>query len=399
MSIDLEQVRRDTPGCHELLHFNNAGAALPAQPVTQAVIDHLQLEARMGGYEAATQQQSAVERVYEAAARLLNCGSDEIAVVESATHAWDMAFQSLRLGAGDRVLASVAEYASNYIALLQASRLTGVEIEVIPNDESGQISLEKLQAALDNRVKLISLTHVPTNGGLVNPAREVGQIAQEAGIPFLLDACQSVGQLVVDVQEIGCDFLSVTGRKYLRAPRGTGLLYVRRERLADLEPPFLDLHAASWPTRDRYEVRADARRFENFESNVAAKIGLGVALDYALELGLPAIEARVKSLAAELRRQLADIRGVRVQDRGRELCGIVTFTTDRLTPARLKTALTERSINTWVSGVGNARLDMEERGLDSLLRASVHYYNSEAEVERFCQVVSELLKEQEYTKA
>ena len=390
--IDIEQVREDTPGCHEKVHLNNAGAALPARPVLDAVIGHLELEARLGGYEAAAQNTPSVERVYAATAQLLNCQADEIAVVQSATHAWDLAFQSLELKAGDRVLVSVAEYASNYIALLQAQKLKGLEIEVIPNDEQGQISLEKLQAALNEKVKLISLTHIPTFSGLINPAQAVGRIARNAGIPYLLDACQSVGQLVVDVESIGCDFLAATGRKYLRAPRGTGFLYVRRDRLASLEPPVLDLHSASWPAPQRYEVRDDARRFETFESSVATKIGLGVALDYALALGLPAIEERVRRLAASLRQKLTTIKGVTVQDLGTELCGIVTLTAVSHTPAQLKTALSERNINTWVSTVGQARLDMEPRGLDSLLRASVHYYNSEAEIDRFCEELQTILQ-------
>ena len=249
MAFDVARARRDTPGVARVAHLNNAGAALPPSAVTEAVIAHLRLEAEIGGYEAADAAHDQVEAVYAALARLLGCQPDEIAVVENATRGWDMAFYSLGFKPGDRILTARAEYASNVIAYLQVARRTGAVVEVIEDDEHGQFSVADLKERLGRgpgAVKLIAMTHVPTHGGLVNPAEEVGAVAREAGVPFLLDACQSAGQLGIDVQRIGCDMLSGTGRKFLRGPRGTGFLYVRREMLDKLEPPFLDLHAATW---------------------------------------------------------------------------------------------------------------------------------------------------------
>jgi selenocysteine lyase/cysteine desulfurase len=392
LGIDLLRARRDTPGCENVLHFNNAGAALMPQPVLDAATNHLKLEAMIGGYEAAARARDAVERVYDAAAELVNCRRDEIAIVENATRAWDMAFYAIPFEPGDRILTAMAEYASNYIAFLQVARRTGAAVEVIPNDERGQISVAALRDTMDERVKLIAITHVPTNGGLVNPAAEVGQVAREAGVLYLLDACQSVGQMPIDVDEIGCDMLSATGRKYLRGPRGTGFLYVRRDIIETLEPPFLDLHAARWIARDRYRVRPDARRFENWETNYAAKIGLGVAIDYALGWGLDAIWERVSSLAEELRSRLDQIPGVEIQDLGAVRCGIVAFAVAGREPQDIRQALFERGVNVSVSGLESTRLDMESRAFSSgLVRASVHYYNSEEEVSRFCQVLASLL--------
>lgn len=388
--IDVTLARQETPGCERVLHFNNAGAALVPQAVLDAQIDHLRLEAVTGGYEAAEQAEDRIEHFYDAAAGLLNCHRDEIAFIENATRAWDMAFYSIPFRAGDRILTAQAEYASNYIAYLQVAQRTGAVIEAIPNDEYGQLSVEALREAIDERVKLIAVTHVPTNGGLVNPAEEIGRVAREAGIMYLLDACQSAGQIPLDVERIGCDMLSSTGRKYLRGPRATGFLYVRRSTLDRLEPPFLDLHAAEWTERGSYTMRPDARRFENWEMNYAGKIGLGVAIDYAQQWGLSAIAERVAGLAADMRLRLAASGGVAVHDTGKQKCGIVTFSVDNVPPDVIKQRLAAQGTNVTTSGVSSTRLDMEQRGLHEVVRASVHYYNTEAEVERFCEQIARL---------
>jgi selenocysteine lyase/cysteine desulfurase len=388
LDFDLARARRETPGCERVMHFNNAGAALMPRPVLDAVVSHLQLEASVGGYEAKAQREEATERVYAAAAQLINCAPDEIAFIENATRAWDMAFYSIPFAPGDRILTARAEYVSNYIAYLQVAQKTGARVEVVPDDGDGQLAVAALREMIDERVKLISITHVPTHGGLVNPAAAVGRVAREAGVPFLLDACQSVGQMPVDVEEIGCDMLSTTGRKYLRGPRGTGFLYVRRELCERLEPPFLDMRAARWTAKDRFEISAGARRFENWEQYYAGKVGLGVAIDYALDWGLDAIWARVRRLAEMLRERLRSLGFVAVHDQGALRCGIVTFAVEGAPADEVQRRLAADGINVTVSLSEYARLDMEDRGLDALVRASVHYYNTEEEVERFCQALS-----------
>lgn len=384
-TLDVERARRDTPGASRVTHLNNAGAALPPVQVTEAVIEHLRRESDMGGYEAAEAATAQVEHTYDAVASIIGAHRDEIAVVENATRAWDMAFYGLRFRPGDRILTCRAEYASNVIAFLQVARRTGVAVEVIDDDETGQVSVADLRRRLadgDGAVRLVAITHVPTQGGLVNPAEEIGAATREAGVPYLLDACQSVGQLQVDVGRIGCDFLSATGRKFLRGPRGTGFLYVRRDLIDRVEPPFLDLHAATWTAPDAYEIRADARRFENWETNYAAKIGLGVAVDYALSWGLDAIEERVTGLADRLRERLAGLDGVQVHDQGTRRCGIVTFAVDGHTAQHVQQRLREHDVNVSVSIVDHARLDLAARGLPDLVRASVHYYNTDDELDR-----------------
>ena len=388
-TFDVARARAETPGCERTLHFNNAGAALGPRPVLDAVRAHLDLEAAIGGYEAEAEADDAIEHTYDAIAAMLGCDRKEVALIENATRAWDMAFYAMPFGPGDRILNGQAEYASNVIAFLQVARRSGAKVEVVPDDEAGQIDVAALARMIDERVKLIALTHVPTNGGLVNPAAEVGAVARAAGVPFLLDACQSAGQTPLRVDEIGCDMLSATGRKYLRGPRGTVFLYVRQPWIERLEPPLLDLHAARLTGAYDFEIRRDARRFENWESFVAGKIGLGVAVDYALGWGLEAIQSRVTALADGLRAQLADIPGVIVRDKGPTRCGIVTFTLAGETPAAFKSRAYAASVNCWTSPLEYTRFDMIERGLESVVRASVHYYNSEEEVDRFCRLTAE----------
>lgn len=393
MMLDVQKARAQTPGCHNVLHFNNAGASLIPQPVIEAVNSHFNLEIEQGGYEAAAIAKAKIQNFYQAASQLIGCQPTEIAFIENATRAWDMVFYSLDFKAGDKILTAVAEYASNYIAFLQMAKRKGVVIEVIPNDEDGQLSIGELKNRIgDPRVKLVAITHVPTQGGLINPAEEVGSLAKKANVFYLLDATQSIGQFLVNVNQIGCDALCATGRKYLRGPRGTGFLYVNQSKIESLDPPFLDLHAAQWTKQNEYKIQPNAQRFETWETNYSNKIGLAAAIDYALEWGIENIWQRIAYLAQLLRTRLAEFPEIRLQDLGQRKCGIVTFDVKQLPAQDICSQLRKQNINVSVSLAEYARIDMEERGLSSLVRASVHYFNTEEEIEKFCLAMKEILK-------
>ena len=381
--MNIDKARKDTPACEDLTHFNNAGASLMPLPVTNALHEYLESEARIGGYETADRYADSLNRLYTSAAQLLNCQAEEIAFIENATRAWDMAFYSFQFKPGDKILTAIAEYGSNVIAYLQQAKRCGVEVLFIPDDDYGQVDTDALASMIDDRVKLISISHIPTGGGLVNPAIEIGRIARENGIPYLLDACQSAGQIPVDVDAIGCDLLSITGRKYLRGPRGTGLLYVRKAILNDLDPPFLDQHAAELISPTEYRVREDAKRFENWEQFFAGKYALGVAIDYSLSWGLASIQQRVYELADYLRNQLSSCKDITVTDVGQEKCGIVTFTSKSRDAGTIKKLLAANKINVSVSDGSGSLISFQQRGLEQLVRASVHYFNTEEEVDFF----------------
>jgi cysteine desulfurase/selenocysteine lyase len=380
--MDIDRIRRDTPAASRLAYLHNAGAALMPAPVVAAMKEHIDLESEIGGYAAADREARRLESVYGSVARLLNAAPDEIALMENATVAWQMAFYALPFSKGDRILTAEAEYAANYVAFLQVANRTGVAIDVVPSDASGELDVDALERMIDERVKLIAITWVPTNGGLVNPAAAVGKIARAHGIPYLLDACQAVGQMVVDVEAIGCDMLSGTGRKFLRGPRGTGFLYVGRKMLQRLEPPMIDHFAAPWVSRDAFRLRDDARRFETWENNYAARLGLGAAVDYALDIGIGPIERRCRMLADRLRGGLASIRGIRVRDLGRAPGAIVSFTVEGYEAEAVVSDAAAAGITIGASDPSSTRIDAEIRSLPPVVRASPHYYNTDAEIDR-----------------
>ena len=388
--IDIDRIRADTPAAQRLVYLHNAGAALMPTSVVAAMKQHIDLESEIGGYAAADREADRLEAVYGSVARLLNAAPDEIAFVENATVAWQMAFYALSFRKGDRILTAEAEYAANYVAFLQVAKRTGAVIDVVPSDASGELDVHALQRMIDARVKLIAITWVPTNGGLVNPAAAIGQIARARGIPYLLDACQAIGQMAVDVDAIGCDMLSATGRKFLRGPRGTGFLYVRRTMLDRLEPPMIDHFGAPWVSRDEYRLRDDARRFETWENNYAARLGLGAAVDYALGVGMDPIEQRCRTLANRLRSGLATLPGITIRDLGRAPGAIVSFTMDGHEADAVVGRAAAAGITIGASDPSSTRIDAEARSLPPVVRASPHYYNTDAEIDRLIAHLADL---------
>ncbi len=391
----LAAIRAETPGVHKDVHLLACGSSLMPQPVVDAIVEHTLLEAEMGGYEAHAARLDALDAVYGKVAMHIGARPEEIALVENATVAWCQAFYALELPRGSRILTCEAEYASNYLAFLQRAKRDDLRIEVIPSDANGALDVNALEAAIGPDVGLIAITWVPTNGGLVNPAAAVGHIARTHDIPYLLDACQAAGQLKIDVAELGCDFLSATGRKFLRGPRGTGFLYVADRWIQRLEPPMIDLFAATWVSRDAYELRPDARRFENWENAYALRAGLGAAFDYLAAIGIEAIEARVRHLADLCRDQIADVPGAAVRDAGTDRCGIVSVETISRDAVSIAAGLGERGFSVGTSSPSSTRIDFENRAMPTVLRISPHYYNTEAEITACTEALDGLLRAQD----
>ncbi|MBJ8344021.1 aminotransferase class V-fold PLP-dependent enzyme [Antrihabitans sp. YC2-6] len=388
MPFDLDRVRQDTPGCWDKVFLDSAGSSLPPTVVVDAAVSHLRREAEVGGYRAANERLADLAAVKSSIGTLINAPASSIALSDSATRSWTDFFYAVPLGPGDRILISEVEYASNGIAALQRAARAGARVETIPSDSSGQVDLEALDRMLDDRVAIVSLVHAPTNGGLLNPVREVSDLAHRVGALVLLDACQSVGQVVVDVAELQVDALSVTGRKWLRGPRGTGFLYI--DPALDLAPATLDLHSAQWSTETEFRVADDASRFEFWECDVAARLALGAAVDYLLDIGQATVRTEIADRATYLRDALQSVPNATVRDLGTLQSGIVSFTVDGVEPTDVRDRLATADITVTVSHRSSTLLDMSHRGLQAVVRASPHYFVSYPELDRFVDAISAL---------
>jgi selenocysteine lyase/cysteine desulfurase len=391
--LDIHRLRAETPGTRSVNHLNNAGAGLMPEPVREVVVEHLDLEARIGGYEAEATRQAEIQSVYDSVGTLIGADPQNVAIAESATGAFIQALSAVPFAPGDVILTTLNDYVSNQIMFLSLASRFGIEIVRAPDQPTGGVDVRALEKLVHRRrPKLVAVTQVPTSSGLVQRAADVGAICRERGILYLVDACQSVGQMPVDVEDLGCDFLSATSRKFLRGPRGVGFLYVSDRALdRGLEPLFPDMRGADWIEADLYQPAPGARRFENFEAPVAMVLGMGRAARYALDLGLEPIRERAWALADSLRERLAGVDGVRVQDKGEERCAIVTLSAEAHHPLDLLRALRKEGINTSRTGRDSAIFDFEEKGVDQVLRVSPHYYNTEEEIVAFVDALSRLI--------
>jgi selenocysteine lyase/cysteine desulfurase len=389
----LARWRADTPGCARRVHLNNAGAALTPRVVHQTVTAHLDLEDELGGYEAAEARSDTLRRVYQDLGRLVGAGARNLAVVQSSTLAFAQALLAFDFAPGDTILTSRADYASNQIMYLSLARRRGLEIIRAPDATEGGIDPDAVRSLVAHRrPSLVALTWVPTNSGLVQPAEAVGEICGAAEVPYLVDACQAVGQMPVDVEALHCDYLAATSRKFLRGPRGIGFLYVSDRALAaGAHPLLVDMHGASWTDPDAFALAPDARRFETWEMPYALVLGLGAAVAYAFEVGISTAHQRAWALAAYARERLARVPGVRVLDRGPALCAIVTVQPAGRDGAGVKLALRARGINTSSPDREDAVIDMDEKRVSSALRISPHYYNTAEEIDVAAAALEELL--------
>jgi selenocysteine lyase/cysteine desulfurase len=384
MTFDPTPWRRDTAAAAAgRIHLNNAGAALMPQPVVQAITTHLQREVQLGGYEAADTARADIETAYDHSAALIGAHSRNIAIVENATVAFAQALSAFDFTPGDVILTTRNDYISNQLMYLSLARRQGVEIVRADDHCNGGVDVDSMRALIAaRRPRLVAVTWIPTNSGLVQPVAEVGAVCAEAGVPYLIDACQAIGQIDIDVRKLHCDFLSVTARKFLRGPRGIGFLYVSDAMLQRAAAPlWLDMRGAHWIDPNEYRLVDSAQRFENWEFAYALVLGLGEAARYALDVGVAAAGAYAAQLASYARERLAALPHARVLDRGSQLSAIVTVAIEGHDADEIVTRLREEAINTSATFREYAVLDMDDKRARDAVRISPHYYNTRREID------------------
>ncbi len=377
----LSVIRGQTPGVKSRIHMDNSGSALMADPVIDVMQQAFQRDVALGGYVAQAQQADQLEAGYGSLSSLLGGETSDYAFVGSAVDGWTKAFYSLPLGPGDNIVTAYNEYCSNYIAYLQLVKTRGIEVRVARQAPVGAVDLDHLEQLIDDRTALISLSHMPSSSGEINPVAKVGAIARSAGVLFQLDACQSVGHVPVNVTEIDCDIMTGTSRKFLRGPRGIGFLYINEKARAAMEPVVLTNQSAVWSSVDDYSLRDDARVFEAWERSVVNQLGFAAAIDYLLELGVEAATGQIANNAAYLRARLPDIKGVTVECPPSATSAIITLNVDGHSSEQVKAALEQQNIGVQTASIVHTRLDMEERGIEAAVRVSPHYYTSRDEMD------------------
>ncbi|MBO6503946.1 MAG: aminotransferase class V-fold PLP-dependent enzyme [Kordiimonadaceae bacterium] len=387
---DLSRVREQTPGVSGRIHLDNCGSALMAQPVIDEISAVFQREIAVGGYVAQEQQADKLSSSYNLLAELFDGHADDFAFVGSAVDGWTKAFYSVPFEPGDNIVTAYNEYCSNYVAYLQVAKLRGVEIRVARQADAGGIDLNHLNELVDSRTRLISISHMPSSSGEINQVQDVGLIAREKGVLYQLDACQSAGHIPVSIADIGCDIMTGTSRKFLRGPRGIGFLYVNEKARSLMEPVVLTNQSAEWSAQDAYSLRQDTKVFEAWERSVTNQLGFAVAIQYLLDLGVEKATNQIANNATYLRKQLPNVKGVRVECPPNAVSAIITLNKDGLTPSDIKSRLEKQAIGVQVASVVHTRLDLEARGIESAVRVSPHYYTSQSDMDGFLNALEAL---------
>lgn len=392
--MDITALRADTPGIEHRVHLNSAGASLMPRPVIDAVAGHFRREAEIGGYEAEAEAAEAIEDAYQDVATLLGTTPEHVAMTEHATASFVAALSSVPFRPGDVLVTTRNDYVSNQIQYLSLADRFGIEVVRVSDAPEGGVDLQAMEETIHRRrPRVVAVTQIPTNSGLVQDVESIGAMCRSRDILYVVDGCQSVGQMPVDVEAMGCDFFSATSRKYLRGPRGAGFLYVSDRVLdAGMEPLFPDLRGADWITDDLYQPAPDARRFETWEFSWGLVLGTGTAARYATDVGLQAIQDRARALASEVRDRLPSLPGGRVLDEGPELGATVTASFEGHTPANLVAELRRRSINTTGQNRVDAVIDYDRKGVDGALRISPHYFNTREELDALMDALREILE-------
>ena len=387
--MNIKQIRKDIPYYKNKIFLNSAGSSIMPKSVVQRIDYYLREEERFGGYKVVELNEGEISDFYSKTAKLINCKPHNIAFANSATDAYSKALSSIDFKKDDSIITTDDDYVSNHIQFISLKRRFGIKIIRIKTLENGGINITDFEELVKkHNPKLVSVTHIPTNSGLIQNIESIGEICHRHQILFLIDACQSIGQLSIDVKKIKCDFLTATGRKFLRGPRGTGFLFVSDRLLNDgYFPLMIDLRGARWTGIDKFEILESAKRFENWEIPYSLLVGLTEAINYANHIGLDYIESYNEKLMAHFRKNLSGIPGIRLFDIGLKICNILTFVKDGVSLKETKEKLDKNNVLFSISKKESAFIDFNKKEIDWAIRLSPHYFNTIEEIDKTVEII------------
>jgi len=397
LAKSVEEVRKDIPFLKTgIIYLDNTATTPTPKPVIDAMLEYFnEYNANVGrGVHRATMRATEVfEAVRKKIANVINCDGDEIAYTKNATESINIVAQGLGLKSGDKVVTTVLEHHSNILPW-QRLQERGVKLEVIGATNDCLLRPEDFEAAIDKSTRLIATHQVSNSVGSIQPVEEIGKVAKENDVLFLLDAAQSVGHMPVDVRKIGCDFLAAPGHKGLLGPQGTGFLYFRKELGKELKPLLVGGGMVEEVGKDRVEFSKPPQIFDGGTPNIPGIIGLGRACDYVLDIGIERIEKRERELTESMMK-IAKIGNVSVygptdlNKRG----GVVSFNVKGLGHHDVASMLDELEKIAVRSGHHCAQPTMKHLGVEGTVRASVHYYNLPDEVAKLVETVGKIARE------
>ena len=359
------------------VYLNTAAAGLQSPQVLEKIQAHLQLESECGGYVAAEKVQSDLASCRENLAQLLNCTASEIALTDSASRAWHRILNCFDFQRDDIVLVSPTIWGGNYFTLLQLEKRFGIQVQCMPTEADGNLDLDRLKQQIQqkvrqqpkSRVRFMELTLAPSGWDAWQATGDIAQLARAHSIPLVVDASQAFGQRELDVNDLGCDFLFASGRKWLAGPRGTGVLYARQSSTSHLCPLGLDQHTG-FLKDDELHWLPDARRFELSESSVALRLGLGEAAKQTLSRQQAGESVLLKKLAADYRQLISEIPGFELPDLSGEPGAIVTFRHAVQSPVAVRDFLRQHHIEVGIHPRTYMPLHAPTQRLGDCLRVS-----------------------------
>lgn len=379
----------------DYMYFNNAGAGLMSKGTYETLTNHMEIEMNVGAYKAAAIKSDAVNNFYLLAAKLLNAGSkDEIAFIDSASRGWNLIIYGLDIKESDVIVTLSSEYGTNLLTIYDIAKRTHCGIKVIQCDNEGNFSLDDVDQALQSGGTILAVSHVAAQGSIVNPVVELGILAQKYDAIYIVDGCQAVGQIKVDVQQINCCAYVTAGRKWLRGPRGTGILYVRRN--APIRTPQIDLASADLVfdelgTVVDVKVRDDAKQFELWEKSTSSLLGLANAIQEYMDYGIDTAEQEICAKANYIRSFVVSNQHLALVGSENSSTGVVGFYIKDPKQEKKVKELIEKE-NFIISYVcdWDCPTFFPQNGVQYIFRISPHYYTSNDDIQAICNLIQRL---------